>query len=338
MSTPVQADSQFQMFIRTFRQAFGIVNPRDVQTEQREIFAESIRIDAIVVFADPFDFTTLRERIFPFLGRYNVFEYKGEHDPLLVGHFYQYSLVELGLMVVRYLSNERTDREGRQWLSQRSARALWRQLKTQGAQHSSCTVILSTRDAQQLRKKVGFQPVADYPHLTGALYRRVISEDEFVGSIATYLVVLNHLPVCPINAPLLLLAKGRKQIEFCRWLLSDANGLTLEEKRLYQFYLIDYHLIQNEEVKQAMKYDLFGPPNHNWIFEELERRSEEERQRFFQLALQKMPEVISPEEAAQRLLHANSPVEVALKSIKTQKQLREFLERIQQRADEMPVE
>ena len=65
-----------------------------------------------------------------------------------------------------------------------------------------------------------------------------------------------------------------------------------------------------------MRYDLFGPPNHNWIFEELAHRSDEERRQFFQLALQKMPEVISPEEVAQRVLHANSPIEVALKSIK----------------------
>jgi len=87
MSAPisVQADSQFQMFIRIFRQAFGIERPEDVQTEQREILAESIRIDAIVVFSDRFDFTTLRGRIFPFLGRYNVFEYKGEYD--LLGSF-----------------------------------------------------------------------------------------------------------------------------------------------------------------------------------------------------------------------------------------------------------
>ena len=87
-----------------------------------------------------------------------------------------------------------------------------------------------------------------------------------------------------------------------------------------------------------MRYDLFGPPNHNWIFEELERRSEEERQRFFQLFLKRMLHADSPEEAAQRVLQANSPVEVALKLVKTKEQRRELLERIQQRADEMPVE
>ena len=178
----------------------------------------------------------------------------------------------------------------------------------------------------------------DYSHLKGALYRRVISENRFVGSIATYLVVLNHLPVCAINAPLLLLAKGRKQTEFCRWLLEDAKGLTLEEKRWYQFYLIDYNLIQDEEVKQKMRYDLFGPPNHNWIFEELAHRSEEERQQFFQLALQKMSEVISPEEVAQKVLHAGSPVEVALKVIKTQEQRRELLERLQHEDNETAAE
>ena len=311
MSTPVQADSQFQMFIIIFYQAFGIEQPSDVQTEQREILAESIRIDAIVVFSDQFDFTTLSARIFPFLGRYNVLEYKGENDPLLIGHFYQYSLVELGLMAVRHLSEERTDRKGRQWLSQRSARALWKRLEAQGARHTACTVILSTADPQRLRQTVGLQPVTDYPHLNGALYRQIISENQFVGSIATYLVVLNDLPVCAINAPLLMLAKGSKQIEFCRWLLEDANGLTLEEKQLYQFYLVDYNLIQDEEVNREMRYDLFGPPDHSWIFEVLEEKSEEERQRFFQLALDRISRATSPAEAVQKLLHANSPEEAA---------------------------
>jgi FMN phosphatase YigB (HAD superfamily) len=120
-----------------------------------------------------------------------------------------------------------------------------------------------------------------------------------------------------INAPLLLLSKDEKQLEFCRWLLEDASGLTLEEKRLYQFYLIEYNLISDEEVKREMKYELFGPPNHEWIFEELEQRPEDERERFIQIFLEKM-------------LHADSPVEAARKLLKTEEQRRQFLDRIQQ--------
>jgi hypothetical protein len=163
---------------------------------------------------------------------------------------------------------------------------------------------------------------------------------------------------------LLLLAKGQKQLEFCLWLLDDAGGLSLEEQRLYQFYLVDHHLIENEEVMTAMRYDLFGPPNHDWIFEELEHRGKDEQQHFFQVALSRItaatsPEEVaqkalqadSPEEGAQRLLHAtspeevaqrvlraDSPVEVALKVLKTPEQRREFLERIQNQDPQSPAD
>ena len=66
MSSSDQADSEFQKLIKTFRDAFGIQREEDVQTEQRKILSQSIRIDAIVVFPDDFDFTTLRDRILPF--------------------------------------------------------------------------------------------------------------------------------------------------------------------------------------------------------------------------------------------------------------------------------
>jgi hypothetical protein len=324
MSTPIQANSQFQMFLRIFRQSFGIRRPEDVQTEQQEIVAESVRIDAIVVFPDGFDFKELLDRILPFLGKYNVLEYKGETDPLLVGQFYQYSFVELGLMAVRHLSEERTDRAGRRWISQRSATQLWRELQSQGAQHSACTVILSTTDPQRLRQECGFEQVTDYPHLDGALYRVVMSENRFIGSIATYLIVLNHLPVCAINAPLLLLAKGNKQIEFCRWLLEDGDGLTLEERQLYEFYLVQYELIQDQEVMQEMRYELFGPPKFEWIFEEIEKKPADVQQRFFQLALQKILEGTSPENAR--------------KLFKTPEQRRALIELLQQEDSESPEE
>jgi hypothetical protein len=94
-----------------------------------------------------------------------------------------------------------------------------------------CVVILSTGDPRQLRKEVGFEPVSDYAHLDGALHRKVMSQDQFVGSIAIYLVVLNHLPVHAKNASLLLLAKGKKQAEFCRWLVEEHSEITLQQKQ-----------------------------------------------------------------------------------------------------------
>ena len=47
-----------------------------------------------------------------------------------------------------------------------------------------------------LRQSLRLEPVDEYPHLRGALYRKVVSEDEFVGSAAVYLVALNKLKVC----------------------------------------------------------------------------------------------------------------------------------------------
>jgi hypothetical protein len=74
-------------------------------------------------------------------------------------------------------------------------------------------------------------------------------------------------------------------------------------RRDRQLRQIKNDLIQDEEVRREMRYNLWGPPNYDWIFEELAQRSEEERQRFFQIALQKISEAISPEEAVQKLLH-----------------------------------
>ena len=77
----------------------------------------------------------------------------------------------------------------------------------------------------------------------GHYYRLVVFENKFIGSIATYLVVLNHLPTHPKNASLLLLAKGKKQAEYCRWLLEKDTGMTLEQKELLISYLFKYSLI-----------------------------------------------------------------------------------------------
>lgn len=117
METKIEPDSQFQAFLKDFRTKFGIEHPSQIITEQREILYTSIRMDAVVTFPDDFDFTRLLGRIFPWLGKMNVFEFKGKHDRLQAGQYYQYALVELGLMLAFCLSVERKDRAGRQWMS-----------------------------------------------------------------------------------------------------------------------------------------------------------------------------------------------------------------------------
>jgi len=88
--------------------------------------------------------------------------------------------------------------------------------------------------------------------LQGALYRQVLFQNKLFGSIPVYLIVLNKLKVCSINAPLLILSTGEKQKEFCRWLFTDAEGLTIEEQVMYESYLFGYNLIEDEEVKREM--------------------------------------------------------------------------------------
>ena len=145
---------------------------------------------------------------------------------------------------------------GREWLSQKGIREYWNQLKSQGAKHLCATTILSTGDPRGIRKGGGFQPVTQYPHLRGALYRRVIYQDEFIGTIAVYLVVLNQLKVCAINAPLLLLSTGEKLTEFCQWLVTEAEGLAIEEQVAYRTLIITYNIVKAE--------DLFCSLNRNY--------------------------------------------------------------------------
>jgi len=82
MEKEIESDSLFQVLLKSFYLAFGIENLSQINTELKEILAASVRIDAIVTFDDDFDFTKLRKRIFPWLGKNNVFEYKAEslHD------------------------------------------------------------------------------------------------------------------------------------------------------------------------------------------------------------------------------------------------------------------
>ena len=146
------------------------------------------------------------------------------------------------------MTYRRKDRGEWQSLTQKGAKAQWEQLSERGAKHSCCVVVLSTGDPRELRNSVGFEPVTEYAHLKGALYRKIILEDHFIGSVAIYLVVLNSLPVCTLNAPLLMLTTKKKKIEFCRWLLSDIEGISLEEKRQYLLYLLEHHLIDNKRT------------------------------------------------------------------------------------------
>jgi hypothetical protein len=191
-------------------------------------------------------------------------------------------------------------------------------------------VILSTGDPRELRKTVGFEPVTEYEHLKGALYLKVILEDDFIGSVAIYLVVLNELPVCALNAPLLVLATKKKKIEFCKWLLKDIPGITLEEKQSYLFYLLQHHLIDDKEVEIEIMYEMFGPPDHSWIFNYFNQRPQEERELFLGEVYENMLDTHSRKEAALKLLDADTPQEAALELIKTEEEQDQLLAYLQQ--------
>ena len=343
MAKELEPDSLFQVLLKSFYLAFGIENLNQINTELKEILKASVRIDAIVTFLDDFDFTKLRECIFPWLGKNNVFEYKGKFDPLKVGQCCQYALVELGLMLTRCLSKERKDRAGREWLSQKDIRAYWNKLKSQGAKHFCTATILSTGDPKGIREGLGFEPVNLYPHLREALYRQVIFENKFLGAIPVYLVVLNKLKVCAINTPLLLLSTGEKQKEFCRWLLADAEGLTIEEQVTYQSYMLAYGVVEDEEVRKQMGRKVLRPNYDNLVEVIDENLPPEVKIEFIQKLLhvdspevgaQKLLRADSPEESVQRLLGVDSPKEVVLKLARTKEQQRELLEFLRRNLEE----
>ena len=79
-----------------------------------------------------------------------------------------------------------------------------------------------------------------------------------------------------------------------------------------------------------MRHDFFGPPDHNWIFDEFDERSQDEQERFRQLFYKRMLRADSPEEVAQKALHADSPLEAALKLLKSEEERRELLAHLQQ--------
>jgi len=325
MEKELEADSLFQLLIKLFYTLFGIENPSQIKTELKEILAKSVRIDAIVTFPDDFDFTKLVKRILPWLGKNNIFEYKGKFDPLKVGQYFQYVFVELGLMLTQCLSKERKDRAGREWLSQKAVHCYWNKLKSQGAKHLCTTTILSTGNPRGIREGGEFIPVTEYPHLQGALFRKVIYQDKFIGTVAAYLVVLNRLKVCAINAPLLLLSTGEKLKEFCQWLIADAEGLAVEEQVAYKTVMITYNIV-DEEVKRQMGRKVLRP-DYDSLAEVIDETFPPEIKIKF---IQSLLHVDSPEEGVQKLLGADSPKEAVLKLAKTREQQKELLEFLQQ--------
>ena len=186
-------------------------------------------------------------------------------------------------------------------------------------EHLSTTTILSTGDPRGIREGLGFKPVKQYPHLRGALYRKILSKDEFLGTVAVYLVVLNKLKVCAINTPLLLLSTGGKQKEFCRWLVSDAEGLTIEEQVTYQSYMIAYDIVDDEEVKRLMGRKVLRP-NYDNLAELIDETFPPEVKRKF---VQKLFRVDSLEEGAQKLLGVDSLEEAILKLARAKEQQKE---------------
>ncbi|MBC8231427.1 hypothetical protein H8E77_17885 [bacterium] len=343
MEKELESDSLFQVLLKSFYLAFGVENLNQINTELREILKASVRIDAIVTFDDDFDFTKLRKRIFPWLGKNNVFEYKGKFDHLKVGQCCQYALVELGLMLTRCLSKERKDRAGREWLSQKDIRTYWNKLKSQGAKYFCTATILSTGDPKGVREGLGFEPVNLYPHLRGALYQQVIFKNEFLGTIPVYLVVLNKLKVCAINTPLLLLSTGEKQKEFCRWLLADAEGLTIEEQVTYQSYMIAYGVVEDEGVKKEMGKKVWKPDYDKvaeWLYEGMPPDIRDKvAQKLLsydppEVRVQKLLGVDSPEEGAKKILGVDSPKEVVLKLVRTKEQQKELLEFLRRNIEE----
>ena len=315
----LEADSLFQVLIKLFCAVFGIEDLSQIKTELKEILAESVRIDAVVAFPDDFDFTKLEKRIFPWLGKHNVFEYKGKSDWLKLGQYLQYAFVELGLILTQCLSKEREDRSGREWLSQKGIREYWNKLKNQGAKHLCATTILSTGDPRGIRKGGGFKPVTQYPHLRGALYRKVIYQDEFIGTIAVYLVVLNKLKVCAINAPLLLLSTGEKLNEFCQWIITNAEELTIEEQVAYRTLIITYNIIENEEMRKQMGRKVWKPDYDSLAGYLREDMPPEIKIKFIQSLLH----ADSPEKSAQRILGVDSLDEAILKLVRAKEQQKE---------------
>ena len=108
-----------------------------------------------------------------------------------------------------------------------------------------------------------------------------------------------------------MLSTDEKLKEFCRWLITDAEGLTIEERVTYQFYLVTYNIIEDEEVKNLMGRKVLRPDYDkaaDWLYECMP------------------PEIRN--KVAQRLLGVNSPEEAILKLAKAQEKQEDLVERI----------
>lgn len=150
--------------------------------------------------------------------------------------------------------------------------------------------------------------------------------------------MINRLIICAKNAPLLLLATGKHLTSFCHWLLGDAEGITIEEKQEFLTYLVNYNLIENEEIAKTMKFQLFGPPQYDWIFEGVAEKPKDYQDSFYETALEKMMITTSAEqiaqkalgatssqELAQKALGASSPFEAVLKLVKSEEERRQLI-------------
>jgi hypothetical protein len=162
------------------------------------------------------------------------------------------------------------------------------------------------------------------------LYRKVIYQDEFIGTIAVYLVVLNKLKVCAINAPLLLLSTGEKLKEFCQWLVTNAEDLTIEEQVAYRTLIITYNIVKDEEVKKQMRRKVWKPDYDRLAGYLREDMPQEIKIKFIQSFLH----ADSPEMSVQRILGVDSPEEAVLKLVKTKEQQKGLLEFLQRNLDD----
>ena len=331
MTTPVKPDSLFQICITNYPDAFGIEDIETLKIQKRSIVPESVYIDAVITFTVDFDFKKLDDRIFPFLGKENIVEYKGNRDDLSLKKFCQYAMTELGLIACDFLSKKGEEGTEDASLSQKAATNQWQRLKAQGAKHSCTTVIVSTGDPKGLRKAFGFELVDTYDHLSGSLYCLDMFNNKLVGSMAIYIVVINDLPVHSKNAPLLLLSTGTKQEEFLEWLLETHDGLTIQRRSSYLRYLAKYDLVEDWRIIEEMSKKTNRRRDNTLILMEIladtlrdgessEKEIADTFQHFSSLvwptdspveAAQRMMQVDSPVEAAQRMMQVDSPMEMA---------------------------
>ena len=138
------------------------------------------------------------------------------------------------------------------------------------------------------------------------------------ASIVNRQSTIDNPKVCAINTPLLLLSTGEKQKDFCRWLITDAEGLTIEEQVTYQSYMIAYNIVEDEEVKKQMGRKALKPDYDKvaeWLYEGMP------------------PEI--RDKFVQAFLRVDSIEEAVLKLARTKEQQRELLEFLRRNLEEI---